>query len=289
MTTVRCGKCNVLLNEPSDIPPDERKPCPECGSTARAFEVLAQCKVGIHATAGHALTRGATGRRTEYMIPEQQRQGDLVHDWVKCKSTHKLLKHPSARLFRELILNNPVVEDEVLMLFRGCSYDEEMGPTVKPTHFGPPPSGKTKAGRYNVAGEPVLYLSSSEKGVLWEINPTEESAGNLFCQRFCLPTHGLKIADFSLDSIDNFVHIVFDYAENGTRTGQIDKSDYVFSQVVARLVRASGFNGMVVPGVRAVSSEHRYTNVVIFCPGNWVQWIDYQSSPKCIDHIATQT
>ena len=146
MTTVRCGKCNVLLNEPSDVSPNERKPCLECGSTSRAFAVSAECKVGLHATAGHALTRGATGRRTEYITPEQQKQGDLVLEWLKSKSTHELLKHPSARLFLELIRKNPAVGDKVLVLFRGRLYDEGFTPSVNPTHFGPPPANKAEVG-----------------------------------------------------------------------------------------------------------------------------------------------
>lgn len=38
-TTVMCGKCKAVLEEKSDIQPGERIPCPECGSTSRAFEV----------------------------------------------------------------------------------------------------------------------------------------------------------------------------------------------------------------------------------------------------------
>jgi hypothetical protein len=38
-TVVRCGSCNVLLAEPSDLVAEKRRPCPECGSLVRTFEV----------------------------------------------------------------------------------------------------------------------------------------------------------------------------------------------------------------------------------------------------------
>jgi hypothetical protein len=38
---VACGQCNAALDERSDLPPDQRPPCPYCGSMARAFSVTA--------------------------------------------------------------------------------------------------------------------------------------------------------------------------------------------------------------------------------------------------------
>ena len=43
---VSCGECGtVLYNEPSDLPPVDRQPCPKCGSTKRAFSVRASVKI----------------------------------------------------------------------------------------------------------------------------------------------------------------------------------------------------------------------------------------------------
>jgi hypothetical protein len=36
---VVCGKCGTELDEPRDLPADNRQPCPACGSTARQFSV----------------------------------------------------------------------------------------------------------------------------------------------------------------------------------------------------------------------------------------------------------
>lgn len=37
-SVVRCGNCKAVLAEPSDLPPEQRKGCPTCGSTQRQFE-----------------------------------------------------------------------------------------------------------------------------------------------------------------------------------------------------------------------------------------------------------
>ncbi len=36
---VKCGNCQTVLKERTDIAPADRNPCPNCGSMARAFEV----------------------------------------------------------------------------------------------------------------------------------------------------------------------------------------------------------------------------------------------------------
>lgn len=38
--TVTCGQCGRTLPERSDIPPESRPPCPQCGSTTRTFLVV---------------------------------------------------------------------------------------------------------------------------------------------------------------------------------------------------------------------------------------------------------
>jgi hypothetical protein len=47
-TVVKCGKCKAVLKERSDIQPAQRTPCPEGGSTSRAFEVRMHANILIH-------------------------------------------------------------------------------------------------------------------------------------------------------------------------------------------------------------------------------------------------
>lgn len=37
--TVECANCGRVLDEPRDTPAEDRKPCPDCGSTGRSFVV----------------------------------------------------------------------------------------------------------------------------------------------------------------------------------------------------------------------------------------------------------
>jgi hypothetical protein len=47
-TEVRCGQCNELIAEPSNLPPEQRKPCPNCGATSRNFGVHISAALVIH-------------------------------------------------------------------------------------------------------------------------------------------------------------------------------------------------------------------------------------------------
>lgn len=44
--SVTCQDCGQELDEPSHLSPDEREPCPNCGSRARKFEVRIESRVG---------------------------------------------------------------------------------------------------------------------------------------------------------------------------------------------------------------------------------------------------
>jgi hypothetical protein len=285
MGTVTCLDCKEDLDELPSLPSGKRTPCPKCGSTRRAYEEKAQVVIGNKVTAGHALTCGDTGRLIEGGTPEQQKQEGLILDWLKYISNEECLAHLAASKFCSLIHNNPIIKDRCLVLSRGRNIATEMAPTVKPKGFGPPE--ETKPGRYSIASNPVLYLSTSEQGVFYELKSYQKPGQTLFCQKYNLPTNELKIADFSPNNIDNFIQLVFYYAERGLRNGTIDKGDYVFSQVVAELVKKSGFDGMVIPGVRG-TVNHRYSNIVIFDPSDWEKWIDYLLQPSCIDNILEQ-
>ena len=46
VAVVRCAGCERVLNEPSDLPFEERKPCPGCRSTGRTFEVAGAGVIG---------------------------------------------------------------------------------------------------------------------------------------------------------------------------------------------------------------------------------------------------
>jgi hypothetical protein len=44
---VACGQCRLALDERSDLPVEERQPCPRCGSVGRFFDVQLKGEVGL--------------------------------------------------------------------------------------------------------------------------------------------------------------------------------------------------------------------------------------------------
>jgi rubredoxin len=51
--SVSCGNCGYIFKgNVSDQEPGKRKPCPECGSIKRAFNVKTETKIGVTATIG---------------------------------------------------------------------------------------------------------------------------------------------------------------------------------------------------------------------------------------------
>lgn len=42
MADVSCHGCGAVIDEPSDLPPEEREPCPACGETKRDFSIQLQ-------------------------------------------------------------------------------------------------------------------------------------------------------------------------------------------------------------------------------------------------------
>ena len=71
--TVACGQCGKILNEPSDLSPEKRTPCPQCGSQARVFSVTV---TGGIVAGGSATVRVQAPRenaeRVHALLREQQ-------------------------------------------------------------------------------------------------------------------------------------------------------------------------------------------------------------------------
>jgi len=46
--TVLCGVCEQVLDEPRDLEFEARRPCPNCGSLGRKFDLARSSTVGVH-------------------------------------------------------------------------------------------------------------------------------------------------------------------------------------------------------------------------------------------------
>jgi hypothetical protein len=189
------------------------------------LDAMVQEQINCNDQLGCSVTRGATGRTTNFETPEHDCQEALVKQWVMSENKDTFLSHPAAEKFQSMISEIPVLNGSIIKCYRGCYRRSDMYPRPLPLHFGPPPLEHTKDGRYNYSRKPVLYLCSTAYGVAYEIKDDCKPINDLFYQEYILDTSSLRLADFANPNLDNFIRIVFDYAENGLRSGNIDKND----------------------------------------------------------------
>jgi len=216
-------------------------------------------RLGIGASVGEVLGRGHTGRRIH--VGDDYR---LAEAWSGLADRRDLLAHSAANRFREEVAAVPPLHDIELRCVRGRLDNgavrgwEDMGPPQTPHE-----------NRYNSPSQTVLYLCDSRLGVNMELCP--EGRCRLLLQEYILPLISLKLADFSNPDLSEFVDAAFDMAESSRVSGRAGRADFLFSQLLADLVREAGFHGMLVPGVRG-DPERRYLNVVVFDPPTSRDW-----------------
>ena len=63
MPEVSCGNCGRVIDEPSDLPAGERRPCPSCGATHRTARGAAALVLGTRLSARGELWRTSTVSR----------------------------------------------------------------------------------------------------------------------------------------------------------------------------------------------------------------------------------
>jgi hypothetical protein len=139
---------------------------------------------------------------------------------------------------------------------------EDMGP--------PPPGCCVGCGRYNRAGRPVLYLSSTRDGALRETRRGVSCA--VYLQEYTIPVDEIRIADFASNAAPDFIHSVFDLTESACVKGRAGLDDFELGHRVTDLTADAGYDGMLVCGVLG-NLGFQYTNVVVFDPaGRWRNW-----------------
>lgn len=177
-----------------------------------------------------------------------------------------LLDHPAAEEFRrQLQALEPLVLIEIAA-YRARPADEEVNGWE---NMGPP-TERRLPGRYNREGQSVLYLAESDYGAVKEVAHNGRRPGYL--QEYVVEARELRLVDLSAAAkLSNFVHNVMDEAERCGPGDPTGPDPYLFSQVVADLVRETGFGGMRTPGLRG--EGRYYNNIVIFEPGErWREW-----------------
>lgn len=216
--------------------------------------------LSVSASADKVLGRGHTGRHTHV--------GDgfrLAQTWSALAKPSDLRSHPAADQFRSEIKTVPLRPGSELLGFRGRLDD---GSVRNWEHMGPPPTPQDS--RYSSDGQVALYLCNSEAGVHKELCPRDGEC-RIFLQEYILPLTPLRFADFAGPDLSEFVSAAFDMAEGSHVCGRVGRGDFLFSQLLADLVRESEFQGMLVPGVRG-DKACQYLNIVVFDPPAGRDW-----------------
>jgi len=227
-----------------------------------------QASIKIKTSMGATL--GATNSRTGRKVTCAAEYG-LVQSWAKVPRRQLLLLHPGReQLFNELCSASRVCEP-IIRAYRG-RLKSQTGANPRPICMGPPKPHQTgDNGHYNKIGNPALYLSDSEYGVMKEM-PDE----SIYIQEYDIPTNELSIADFRNFDSESFINGVMWHAEMAGRGGYPTK---IFSQTVGELV-GRRFDGFVVPGVHGEDGRH-YTNIVILRHVElWTEWLRDGCNPR---------
>ena len=107
MTVTTCQGCEAVLDESPQAPVEMRKPCPNCGSTARLYKVLIQETVEVksslqlkarHGTRGKPFLEQKSGdsffrkaQKWVYRIMRVDRENDLYSEVVVDPNTNKVV------------------------------------------------------------------------------------------------------------------------------------------------------------------------------------------------------
>lgn len=209
------------------------------------------------------ITRWHTGRRSR-----ANWEDSLAQEWAVARHSPLIRLHRGTCYFRELLSGMPAAAGDALLCYRGRIDDgtvnswEDMGP--------PPPGANVPCGRYNRAGRPVLYLSSTRKGALRETRRGVSCA--VYLQKYTIPVDEIRIADFASDAAPDFVHSVFDLTESACVKGRAGFDDFDLGHLVTDLTADAGYDGMLVCGVLG-NLGFQYRNIVVFNPaGRWRNW-----------------
>jgi hypothetical protein len=98
---IRCASCNAMLEESADAKPESRRPCPNCGSTFRRFDMEINASVEFHDSLKFVLKSSITGKTVKEGIG-----GDDLHrksgKWVK---KERLIDHEKDQ-YKEVVIDS---------------------------------------------------------------------------------------------------------------------------------------------------------------------------------------
>jgi NAD-dependent SIR2 family protein deacetylase len=125
---VRCGKCGQILDEPTNLSPERRRPCPSCGTVVRAISVVAGDTLTYHESLKLKL-----GDSTGKTLLESLGGEDLWRKAGKWMRKTRIFDHKNDR-YREVVTDPETGEvvhecDEPLSQHRGHGSDKKRSHT----------------------------------------------------------------------------------------------------------------------------------------------------------------
>jgi hypothetical protein len=154
-----CGKCMLPLNEPSDLPVEQRKPCPECDSTSRSFAKHIGSRIEVHsslrtkAKSPPGTRRGLSGER---MFQEQWVGDDFHH----ASGTWRRLERVIDRT-RNWYYEHIVTTDGTVVVHQDCPLTEHRGHGLAK---GTGTEERPNIGRVVNAGHPAQVAQTGQSG-----------------------------------------------------------------------------------------------------------------------------
>jgi hypothetical protein len=98
--SIRCASCNAMLEESSDTKPESRRPCPDCGSTSRRFDMEINAVVEFHDSLKFVLKSSITGQT----VKEGMGGDDLHRKSGKWMQKERLIDHEKD-LYKEVVID----------------------------------------------------------------------------------------------------------------------------------------------------------------------------------------
>ena len=200
----------------------------------------------------------------DFEIPSEF-EGQIAEiDKIVTRTPFLVLTHTLAkRVFDEV--GDVAESTEPKLIGDGLFRARPLGTERLPEQFLAPPPAVCREGRFNHAGRPVLYLTSSPEVALAELDSPEEGV-LLASVKLKAPVKVVDLGNEDLPSdILRAVTASALVSAPAIRDGW-DKPEYTFSRFVADCATHGGFSAIRYPSVKASSGF----NLVVFSPdGSW--------------------
>lgn len=209
-------------------------------------------------------------------IPDAFRRDLHEIQQIAVRSPFLLLTHPFARRVFDTIAayGAASVVESVQGAFFRCRVGASL-PTPELADFGPPPAGRVAEGRYNHAGQSMLYLAIARATALAEVGVVGQ---HLHVAELAVDAP-LRVLDLRVqeDADDEEAPLIQLLARSALlsaprKADGWDRPEYVFSRFVADCARHAGYDGIRYGSTKDPFGE----NLVLLEPGDIAAYVVFK-------------